>query len=219
MIHHLFPDSIITVKASPDMWHGEIYPEEQVHIRHAAEKRRQEYTAGRQCCRKGLEALGITDFPILPGPHRAPLWPTGIIGSISHCEGYCGVAITRAGKIRGIGFDVEPRSISNLDPDLINLICSPAEQKWLAKLGSHQQAHWFKMIFSAKESIYKALFPLTRMEFDFLDIDIEFHQKDQYFKIRSSSLTPEQLPNTLLLKGTYASDSHHVFTATLITRH
>lgn len=216
MIHTLFPDEVVTVEASAPMWRSEVYPEEKPYVARAVEKRQQEYAAGRRCCRQGLATLGITDFPIIPAASRAPIWPPGITGSISHCEGYCGVAITRTGEINGLGFDAEPTTHKAPETDLIDLICTRTEKKWLAAAASQDRSYWFKLFFSAKESVYKAIYPSTSIDFNFLDIEIMFHPENLSFEVSPAHWINLKLPAISILECRYESNSKHVFTGAVL---
>ncbi|MFF5085496.1 4'-phosphopantetheinyl transferase [Actinoplanes sp. NPDC000266] len=101
--------------------------------------------------------LGFDPVPILTGPKRQPLWPDGVVGSITHCAGYRAAALARSGDIASVGVDAEPHAA--LPPEVIPGVTLPAERDMLATLGGGP--HWDRLLFSAKESIYKAWFPLT----------------------------------------------------------
>ena len=135
------------------MWTEPLYPEEAACIRGAVEKRRREFTAGRQCARAALASLGIARFPLLVGPQREPLWPPGIVGSISHGAGRCAVVACRAGAIVGLGLDID--SGDPLDANLVPMICTSAERDWCARRPAGHD--WPKLVFAIKEAVYKAM--------------------------------------------------------------
>jgi len=107
LIAPLFPPRVITNEANPIQLQESIFPEEEIFIRKAVPKRMQEFIAGRLCARRALSEIGIEGFPLLKGKGRAPIWPLGIVGSISHCQGYCGVAVAQKTDIESLGLDVE----------------------------------------------------------------------------------------------------------------
>ena len=107
MIAQLFPENVHTVTATGDAESPPLLPEEERCIGRAAGKRRREFAAGRACARKALQHFGIYGHPLVVGADRAPVWPPNIVGSITHCDGFVGVAVARQGVIRGIGLDAE----------------------------------------------------------------------------------------------------------------
>ena len=53
------------------------------------EERRNEFIAGRHCAREALARIGVSSCALPPDKNRAPQWPEGVIGSISHTGGLC----------------------------------------------------------------------------------------------------------------------------------
>ncbi len=74
-------------------------------VARAVEKRRREFAGGRDCARRALAALGIAPLAILSGERGEPLWPEGVVGAITHCAGYRGSAVARAGEVAALGID------------------------------------------------------------------------------------------------------------------
>ncbi len=201
--------------ASSEMWHGSPYPEEEAFIKKASPARKQEFTAGRLCARKALNRFGMKNFPVLVGENREPLWPPGIIGSISHCKGFCGVVMARRGPIISIGLDVEP--LEPLTADVLGLVCTPNEKEWiLSGTGSHSQL-WSKLIFSAKESAFKCYFPLSQTFLDFQDVEVRVNPGNNSFTVSLRVPPPSTLPGVRVLNGRFASNRGYVFTGVNIT--
>lgn len=167
----LFPEGVVVEVATPEMWESPVYPEEEVSIRNAVPKRRREFAAGRHCARRALARLGVHDRPLPVGADREVLWPDGIVGSISHCDDLCAVAVARRDAAAGIGLDVE--RAEPLEPGLASLICTPVEQARLKDFPSHPRDPWPKLLFVAKESVYKCVFPLVRTILEFHDVEID----------------------------------------------
>jgi len=130
--------------------------------------RRQEFIHGRCCARSALTALGLPGRAIPVGAGREPVWPEGIVGSISHCGPLAAAAVARRIDISAVGIDLE--SDQPLDENLLAMICRPTERKWLQETG--QALATAKLIFSAKESIYKCIWPTIRHFVNFQDIGI-----------------------------------------------
>lgn len=145
----------------------------------AVPKRRREFEFGRAAARQALANLGRGAEVVPMGADRAPVWPRGIVGSISHCDQSC-VAITAdATRFNSVGIDVEPAV--PLQPDLQEIICTSAETAWLDQQQSEQRGLLAKLIFSAKESTYKCQYPLTRHVFDFHGLELQVDLIDGTF--------------------------------------
>ncbi|MFJ5533522.1 4'-phosphopantetheinyl transferase [Streptomyces sp. NPDC093261] len=175
MIEELLPGSVAVVEARGRDALGDgvlLYPEEEAVVVRAVEKRRREFRAARGCARQAMEKLGVPPGPIVPGERGAPRWPDGLIGSMTHCEDYCAAALVHVGELVSVGIDAEPHD--RLPEGVLEAVALPAEQTRLEALAhSHPSIHWDRLLFSAKESVYKAWFPLTGEWLDFLEADIE----------------------------------------------
>jgi 4'-phosphopantetheinyl transferase EntD len=147
------------------------------------------------------------------GPDRLPVWPEGIIGSISHCHGLCAAAVARKEDILGLGLDVEPAE--PLDTDLFSFILTDRERRLLKAPEAHPLPLWLRILFSAKESTYKCLHPLTKRVLDFRDIELTFRPVEAVFTVRPA---PEVLPvphmSTLECRMTVTST--HLATAAVV---
>jgi len=131
--------------------------------------RRIEFIHGRACARTALKALGWSDAPIPVGASREPVWPDGVIGSISHCGPAAAAAVARSENLNGLGIDLE--TAEPLDASTLELVCRTAECAWLEN--TDDPLRFAKLIFSAKESIYKCIWPTIRQFVDFQDIGIQ----------------------------------------------
>lgn len=210
MIERLFSPHAVTLTASPNMWDGPLYPEEEALTKPMAPNRKREFTAGRLCARQGLDRLGIQNFPVLVGKNREPLWPPGIIGSISHCRNFCGAVIARQGSILSVGLDVEP--LEPMATDVLDLVCTPGEKKWLQTDNGQNSLFWPKLIFSAKESAFKCHFPLAKTFLDFKDVEVAINLEDGSFSVTLLVPPPEILSEVTALNGRFSTDDNHVYT-------
>lgn len=133
-------------------------------IRRAVAKRQAEYLAGRLCARAALQANG--GDATVPGTdeERAPVWPAGFCGSITHGDGWAAAVVAHSRDWRGLGLDVETRLDSARAQRLAGEILTPGE---LSRLHPEQAALQVTLTFSLKESLFKALFPLVRQRFYF----------------------------------------------------
>jgi 4'-phosphopantetheinyl transferase EntD len=151
---------------------GELFPEEAVLIAGAAAKRRREFTGVRVCARLALARAGVRPAPIMPGPSGSPLWPTGVVGSMTHCDGYRAAAVGRADTFAAIGIDAEPHEV--LPAGVLRRVASESERTALAGLAAvAPEFCWDRMLFSAKESVYKAWFPATGRRLGFCDAEVD----------------------------------------------
>ncbi|MBU6529567.1 4'-phosphopantetheinyl transferase [Streptomyces sp. NPDC057245] len=174
MIEELLPPTVVSVAAyaHDDTGHLPLYPEEEAIVARAVAKRRREFTAVRSCARRAMEKLGVPAQPVLPGERGAPGWPEGLVGSMTHCDGYCAAALARATDLASLGIDAEPDG--PLPEGVLDSVSLPTEAEQLRRLaGERSGVHFDRLLFSAKESVYKAWFPLTRQWLDFSEADIE----------------------------------------------
>ena len=146
-----------------------------------SEKRRTEFTQGRIYAHKALSRFGLESDPILRNPEtREPLWPDSVCGSISHSEGFAAVAVGLKKEITGIGIDLENLSRS-IDFNISRQICVDSELKWLESLTNKQALHALRIIFSAKESIFKCIYPCTKTYLSFKDAEVCINEKQKKF--------------------------------------
>ena len=200
---NIFPDNVeYVIKRIEETNSDMLLPEEQDYCARFGKKRRMEYIVGRSCVRGLFNKLGLRTSPLLTGSHGEPLWPEGITGSISHCDEYCFVAVSEQKHLLSLGIDIEPYDF--LSQDVEELICTQFERKWIRSIGkSDQTIPWSKIIFSAKESAYKCIFPLEKKFIDFHDAEIEITQRKSTFKIDVVNKTEKSFfcPTFQLMKG------------------
>jgi 4'-phosphopantetheinyl transferase EntD len=165
VIGDLLPPSVVTAEALGDSANAVLLPEEEPLVAEAVEKRRREFAATRACARQALAALGLPPQPLLSGPRREPLWPDGIVGSLTHCSGYRAAAVARRSDFASLGIDAEPDEV--LAVDVAAQVALPVERDALRRLPD--DVCWARVVFSAKESIYKAWYPLARRWLGFED--------------------------------------------------
>jgi 4'-phosphopantetheinyl transferase EntD len=145
-------------------------PEEEPLIARSVAKRRNEFVTVRYCARQALGDLGLPPVPILKGDKGEPCWPDGVVGSLTHCEGFRGAVVGRTADVRSVGIDAEPHAV--LPKGVLDAISLPAERSELAALPGG--AHWDRILFCAKEATYKTWFPLTHRWLGFEDAHITF---------------------------------------------
>lgn len=142
------------------LWPAEVLPG-------AVPKRLAEFAAGRAAARRAMASLGVNPQAIPAGSDRAPIWPAGVTGSISHSASACLAIVGRTGDWAGIGLDIEPAT--PLAPDLCASILRDEEIAMLEP-GAGLDA---KRIFCVKEAVYKAQYPQSRTLFGFDALSVE----------------------------------------------
>lgn len=189
MIGEILPAGASSAEAFADPPDAALFPEEAAMMARAVDKRRREFTTGRSCARRALGGLGVAPAPILAGERGDPRWPPGIVGSITHCAGYRAAAVARRRDLVTIGLDAEPDDA--LPDALLARISIPAERARLRDLAAAAPGVcWDRLLFSAKESVYKAWFPLTLQWLGFEDADITIDPADGTFDARLLAPAP-----------------------------
>lgn len=141
--------------------------------------RQAEFHAGRAAARSAMVSLGLPPLPVPAGADRAPIWPQGLTGSISHTATACVAALGLADDWAGIGVDLEEDSA--LDRTLITEICTVSELSWLDTQPLAERARMAKLIFSAKEAVYKAQYPVSGRLFGFDAIAVHIDRANSSF--------------------------------------
>ncbi|MFF8293763.1 4'-phosphopantetheinyl transferase [Streptomyces sp. NPDC016309] len=148
-----------------------LYPEEAALVERTTDLRREEFTTVRACARRALAALGLPPAPILPGTRNVPRWPEGVVGSMTHCAGYRAAVVARDTDLAMVGIDAEPDL--PLPEGVLESIALPRERAWV-RAGAGGRLCRDRLLFSAKEAVYKTWYPLLGTELDFDDADITF---------------------------------------------
>jgi 4'-phosphopantetheinyl transferase EntD len=170
-IDGLFDDDVTVLSAPVDLRHEHaLGPEERAVIEKAREKRRQEFATARVLAKEGLGAYGVTGFQLLNDESRAPIWPDGIAGSVSHCDTRAFVALTERRR-RTVGIDGEHRTA--LERRLWKMTMLPDEITTLERLPEAEAGRRALVMFSAKEALYKAQHPRTREYMEFAALHVE----------------------------------------------
>jgi 4'-phosphopantetheinyl transferase EntD len=206
----LFPPGAVVVSASEPADPARLDPAERAALRKASPKRLREFATGRGCAREALARLGVHGFPLLNDAQRAPIWPEGFVGSITHCAGYCGVVVASREIARSVGLDAE--AAAPLEPALAERICTPDELRRLGALPATPGLDWAKLTFSAKESFYKCYFPLARTVLGFRDVEIEFAAADARFTARLVRASAPAATEVRAFQGRFRFDRDVVFT-------
>lgn len=208
MIELLLPEGVEAVEHAGLPLPARLLPEEQLGVANAVPARRAEYAAVRACARAALGRLGRGFVAVPAGPDRAPIWPAGIVGSMTHCDGYRAAAVGSADSWIGLGIDAEVHA--PLPRDVVDAVITPAER--LALSNTDPALCPDRVLFSAKESVYKVWYPVMRSWLGFEEVDVRLG--DGTFVAR---LGPAGL-GTEVLRGRWAVGGGIVVTALALAR-
>ncbi|MFD5654863.1 4'-phosphopantetheinyl transferase [Streptomyces sp. NPDC127039] len=173
MIRELLPPGTEVVEVYGDPPQARLHPAEEPLVAHAVESRRREFTTVRHCARTALARFGFAGPPLLPGRRGAPRWPDGIVGSMTHCAGYRAAAVAWASATAALGIDAEPDL--PLPAGMLETVSLREERARMPRLRAAVTGiAWDRLLFSAKEAVYKAWFPLTGRVLDFPEADLVF---------------------------------------------
>ena len=166
----LLSPKVETEEVDPHSVKSGLMKAEQELVAGAAQTRIEQFTAGRVCARTALGRLGAaTSTPVMRGEDRAPIWPPGFVGSITHTDTWCAAAVARTEDARSVGIDLEPAT--PLKETLWRRVCTAKERDWLH--GLPEPGFMGKILFSAKESVYKCQYPITSKFLGFHAVEVE----------------------------------------------
>jgi len=221
-IRALLPAEVAVAVAGDDDWERPLLPGEEAFVHRAVEKRRREFRAGRACARAALGALGLPPVALPVGPEREPVWPAGVVGSISHAGGLCVAAVARRASFAGLGVDVETSEA--VRRPLWRRIARHEELAWLeeapARLGGSPE-RWASFVFSAKESLYKAVRALVPLRLGFLDACLEAPHEagagaPARFRVRAAGAAAPWAALAARIEGRFVFLERHVVTAAVV---
>ena len=169
-IQQLFPEGVVTACCRIEDREAFLYPEERSAVARAIDKRKREFSTGRFCARRALEKLGLQPCCLPQRPDRSARWPEGIIGSLSHNRTWCGAVVARNDIMLGVGLDIE--TISRVSVNIQDKILTDNEIAWIAALSEDHRQRYRALIFSAKEAVYKCIYPAYRFRMGFHDAQV-----------------------------------------------
>jgi 4'-phosphopantetheinyl transferase EntD len=172
VIESILPNGVVAAELFEDPPGLQPHPLEAPLVAKAVDKRKREFTSARHCARVAMDKLGVEPAPILRGKSGAPQWPKGVVGSLTHCDGYRGAVLAHAMQIRSVGIDAEPHG--PLPDGVLDAVSLDKEREWLS--GADSSLHWDRLLFCAKEATYKAWEPLTGRWLGFEDAHITFER-------------------------------------------
>jgi len=218
----LFPSTVahysIRLAAVESEWQDEFGIKLPSSLASAAPKRCRDFLAGRYCARQALRQLApeLADQEIRIGPGREPIWPDGVVGSITHSGSFASAAAARKRDVRAIGIDSERLRImpsaSAIEGEVLEqdevalLLASGIPRHSLALLG-----------FSAKESLFKCLYPEARMLWEFRELELTaFDARCRAFASRGRSARASAVWPRTGVSGTYLIEADYVHTSAIV---
>ncbi|SFD15769.1 4'-phosphopantetheinyl transferase family protein [Pseudoalteromonas denitrificans] len=176
------------------------------------DKRKSEYLAGRYCANKALSQLNIHNANITPGMHRAPIWPKGVLGSISHTKSHAFCAVASNSHYTYLGIDYEELMTEKIANEIKSTIINDAEYSLLLNTQLSFE-HALTLAFSAKESLFKALYPYVGKYFDFTAAELTYYSsKNNHFELILQESLTKKLIKGMSFKGWFKKTSTHIFT-------
>jgi len=194
-----------------------LLPEEQaIAESFSSKQRRGEFTLGRICAHGALSTFGLESEPILRNPEtREPCWPDSVWGSITHSAGFAAVAVGLKKEIKGVGIDLESFSRS-VDFNIRRHVCVDSELEWLESLPTKQANRALRIIFSAKESIFKCLYPGTKTYLTFKDAAVSVNETENNFSFIIFKSFPDIIQQGFPHHGRYTEMDEMLLTSVYI---
>ncbi|UZI27622.1 4'-phosphopantetheinyl transferase family protein [Streptomyces sp. VB1] len=160
MIERVVPEGVARAETFDDVLPRLPDPRELALLRGRPEAAVRRFAAARSCAHHCLDQLSEPYGPLLRTVEGGPAWPSGVVGSITHCAGYRGAVAARTEVWAALGVDAE--QALPLPPGVLDLVATGPERRGVAELsGVHPGVPWDRLLFSAKESVYKAWHPAT----------------------------------------------------------
>lgn len=157
----------------------QLYPVESALVARAVLSRKREFSTGRLLARKALRTFGLPARALERGAQGEALWPAPLVGSISHTKEWCVVAVADSSSVAGIGIDIETDRFRSEDAK--RLILHASEVQAFERIQADVRIRELLRIFSAKEAIYKAIYPSMGRYVDFKEVCIRTDESGDRF--------------------------------------
>jgi 4'-phosphopantetheinyl transferase EntD len=213
-ISKLFPPDLSTSETEEEVEASDLLPAERAVVANAVPKRVKEFAAGRRCAREAIGRLGVSVTDLPANGDRTPRWPSGVIGCITHTDGYCAAVVGRSADYAGIGLDVE--RVEAMPLEVMPQICTQEEQALLHATSPHASRALAAMIFTAKECFYKCQYGITRSWLDFKDVHIQFEAGT--FLVASRHPVVQDLQKKWSLRGQFLECDGRVVSGMVLKR-
>lgn len=205
----IFPDGVEVSIAFPWDAPDDLWPEEAACLPKALDKRLREFAAGRRAARVAMRALGHPANAILHGADRAPVWPEGLVGSISHTDDLCLSALASASRFSSLGLDLEEDA--DLPCEIWQDVCTITERAWLSVQPEAMRGRLARLIFCAKECAYKLQYPTSGQMLDFDAFEITLDLETCQFEATLTRPVPNFAERTRF-SGRFATGMNMIMT-------
>ncbi|WP_405938147.1 4'-phosphopantetheinyl transferase superfamily protein [Streptomyces sp. NBC_00726] len=205
----LLPAGVILVESFGDTGAAagiRLFPAEEALVADVVAERRREFTTVRGCAREAMRQLGRPPAPLVRKGRDGPVWPAGLVGSLTHCVGYRAAAVAPAGAFRAVGIDAEPNA--PLPRGVAGRVLGAGERAAVAELGraEHRPVAWDRLVFCVKEAVYKAWHPLTGLPLGFPDAEVSLSADGTFTaRVPGGGPVPGGPPFPELLRGAWAA--------------
>ena len=185
----LFSSSVTVIETrTPTADTSFLSPEERTYLESVSQNRKREFIAGRFCAHEAMKSANMPPEHIRIGEKGEPIWPSTIVGSITHSHGYAAAAVAKKSEVLSLGIDAETNE--PLSPKVLQRIGNTQEQEWVQSVESSLIQHPGKILFSAKEATYKAWYPITQEWLGFQEAHIDFHSDENTFTVQIQKKGP-----------------------------
>lgn len=201
-MRRLLPTCVVVLDERGAPTPAPLHPEEAAAVANAVPSRQVEFAGARASARRALAELGRPAVAVPRGPGGAPTWPQGVVGSITHCRDFRAVAVAESSLVRSVGIDAEPHAAL---PDGVAEVVLVDDDR----LHPGADVHVDRVAFSAKESAYKAWYPLRRRRIDFEQVVVD---------VRAEGTFVAHVDDDLVLDGRWLVHDDLVLTAVVLLR-
>jgi enterobactin synthetase component D len=208
----LNPAVLMSGSFKPELFDDAFFSQAAIHlpdtISRASSKRKTEYFCGRYLAALALRHYGLEHFDVLADDKRCPQWPAGFVGSISHTDDFAACALAPSSELSALGIDCQailsPSKAEKLWPKIID------SNEFDIITGSSVELNYgLSLCFSAKESIYKALYPFIRKFFGFSAAKLcAINSEQQYLEFDFSAQLAKPIGIKHSLRVYYRIDSN-----------
>ncbi|MES2591099.1 MAG: 4'-phosphopantetheinyl transferase superfamily protein [Bacteroidota bacterium] len=177
LINHSFPSGIISCFTDQTVSENILFEEEKKQAEDYESVRMLDFCRGRYCAHTCCDKIQLK-APILNSVSGAPIWPKGLVGSISHSKNLAGAIVANKSSYKSLGVDIE--TLGRVEKKLWNLFFTSNEIEFISSANPEEQDFYSTLFFSMKESFYKMQFPITNAFLDFKDCEVVFLE-NRYF--------------------------------------